>query len=100
MQCAVRQTSRDRFWTEFDALIFHSPCRVVERPFFKDHHVSMAVGAPIRAMGRFDSLVSRCLQVPGDKDERPTKEMGAISNRVSIAPQLHGIPPGALRDAV
>jgi AraC family transcriptional regulator len=117
MQCAVRQTSRDRFWTGFDAQILDWSGGVVERPGFKDHHVFMVVGAPTRATCRCDSFVSRHLQVPGDidivplglsgawEDEGPTamlavhlstwlirmaaEEMGANSDRVSIAPHLH-----------
>lgn len=117
MQCAVRQTSRDRFWTGFDAQILDWSGGVVERPVYKDHHVFMVVGAPTRTTCRCDSFVSRHLQVPGDidivplglsgawEDEGPTtmlvvhlstwlirmaaEEMGADSDRVSIAPQLH-----------
>ena len=120
MQFSTRRTSRERFWSGFEATIYDTSGGLAEAPMFPKHSVSMHVGAPVRATCRCDGIVSRRFQVPGDidvvpagysgawEDEGPTsmlvvsvspsliqtaaQDMGIEYERVSIRPQL------ALRD--
>ena len=117
MQFSVRQSSRDRFWTGFEAILYDTSGGLIEPPLFKEHHIHMHVGVPIRATCRCDGVVSRRLQVNGDIDLVPVgysgawedqgpksmlvvhlspslirtaaDEMGVNPDRVSIAPHLH-----------
>ncbi len=116
MQFSVRRTSRERFWTGFEAAIYDASGGFSELRH-TDHSVSMHVGAPLLVSSRCDGLILHRLQVPGDikivpagfsrvwETEGPTtkltidlspslvrtaaEEMGLNPDRVSIVPQLH-----------
>jgi AraC family transcriptional regulator len=110
------QTSRNRFWTGFDATLYEATAGYDET-FCANHSVSMHVGAPVYVTSRCDGSFVRRLQVRGDLKiipagfsriweidrlahkltinlsrslvETAADAMGVSANRVSIAPQLH-----------
>ena len=66
MEFAVRKTSRDLFWTGFDATIYDTSGGFSETPAFTNHGLIMHIGAPITATCRCGGRVQRRLQVPGE----------------------------------
>jgi len=77
MQFSPRQTSRERFWTGFEATIYDTSGGVSEVPCMKNLTVGMQVGPPIRTTCRRDGTVSRRLQIAGDIDVIPLGSSGA-----------------------
>jgi AraC family transcriptional regulator len=77
MQFSPRQTSRDRFWTGFQATIYDTSGGFSQVPCMKELTVGMLVGPPIRSTCRREGAVSRRLQIPGDIDLIPLGFSGA-----------------------
>ena len=77
MQFSARHTSRDRFWTGFQATIYDTSGGLSQVPCMKELTVGMQVGPPIRTTCRRDGAVSRRLQIPGDIDLIPLGFSGA-----------------------
>jgi AraC family transcriptional regulator len=77
MQFSPRVTSRDRFWTGFEATIYDTSGGFNQVPCMKELTVGMHVGPPIRTTCRRDGAVSHRLQIPGDIDLIPLGSSGA-----------------------
>jgi AraC family transcriptional regulator len=77
MQFSPRHTSRDRFWTGFEATIYDTSGGLSQVPCMKELTVGMQVGPPIRTTCRREGAVSRRLQIPGDIDLIPLGSSGA-----------------------
>ena len=77
MQFTPRHTSRDRFWTGFEATIYDTSGGLSQVPCMKELTLGMQVGPPIRTTCRREGAVSRRLQIPGDIDLIPLGFSGA-----------------------
>jgi AraC family transcriptional regulator len=115
IEFSILRTSRNRFWTGFNAILYEATAGVDETLFAR-HSISMHVGAPVAVTTRCDGLVQHKIQVPGDIKiipagfsriwaiertarklsinidqsliEAAIEAMGLSVNRVSITPQL------------
>ncbi len=120
IQLVLQKSSRERFWTGFEANLYDTSSGIDEK-LFTTNSVCMHVGAPALVISRCDGATVRRFQVPGDikmvpaglsrvwQTDGPTSklvvnlspsfvrstadEMGANPDRAAIDPRLH------LRDA-
>ena len=77
MQFTMRKTSRDRFWTGFDATLYDTSGGFAETAMFAEHSLRMHIGTPITASCRCDGAVHHRLEVPGDIDVVPAGFSGS-----------------------
>ncbi len=99
MQFAIRKTSRERFWTGFEAATYDTSGGFVESPLLTKHHVIMRFGAPTMATCRCGGLLHRGLEVPGDIDVVPIGFSGSWDDDGPTSIIVVTISPSLIRTA-